>query len=79
MAVDTAHNVYIADTANTVVRKVNGAGIISTFAGTGQFGFSGDGGPANKAKLSAPTGLAVDQSGDVFIADTLNSRNEARL
>jgi hypothetical protein len=74
LAVDAAHDVYIADSANTVVRKVNSAGTISTFAGTGKFGFSGDGGPATNAKLSAPTGLAVDQTGDVFIADTLNNR-----
>ncbi len=71
---DSAHDVFIADSADTVVRKVNSAGVITTFAGTGKFGYSGDGGPATKAKLQVPTGVGVDTFGDVIIADTFNNR-----
>jgi hypothetical protein len=68
--VDAAGNVYIADSDNDVVRKVDTSGIISTIAGTpGQSGFSGDGGPATSAKLFTPWGLALSSSGDLFIAD----------
>jgi len=73
LAVDSAGNLYIADTANNVVRKVTLAGIITTFAGTGQPGYSGDNGQATAATLRAPGGLAVDAAGDVFIADTGNN------
>jgi sugar lactone lactonase YvrE len=73
LAVDALGNVYIADSFNSKVREVSG-GIITTFAGTGSFGYSGDGGKATKAKLSLPTGIGVDPSGDVFISDTGNSR-----
>jgi hypothetical protein len=66
--------VYIADTGNSKIRIVNKSGIINTFAGTGKLGYGGDGGQAKSALLSAPTGLGVDPSGDVFIADTGNSR-----
>lgn len=72
-------SLYIADSGNNRVRVVvNVTSIdhdtISAFAGTGARGFSGDGGPAVSAKLSGPTGVAVDSHGDVFIADTLNNR-----
>jgi trimeric autotransporter adhesin len=69
VAVDAAGNVYIADTNNSVVRKVSG-GTISTFAGNGVYGYSGDNGPAASARLCAPTGIAVDKAGNVYIADT---------
>jgi uncharacterized protein (TIGR03437 family) len=72
VAVDTKGNVYIADTYNSVIRKVNSAGIITTIAGNGTGGYSGDGGPATKAELDEPFGVAVDASGNVFIADTVN-------
>src|ERR1700733_6546253 len=72
VAVDSKGNVYIADTYNNVIRKVTSAGIITTLAGNGSAGYSGDGGPATKAELSQPFGVAVDASGNVFIADTVN-------
>ena len=72
VAVDTKGNVYIADTYNSVIRKVNSAGIITTIAGNGTGGYSGDGGPATKAELDEPFGVTVDASGNVFIADTVN-------
>jgi uncharacterized protein (TIGR03437 family) len=74
LALDTAGNLYIADTQNHRVRKVTPAGIITTIAGTGTAGFSGDGGPAANAQLNAPQGVAVDSAGFVVISDTGNSR-----
>ena len=74
VAVDATGDVYIADQGNHVIRKIiMGTGIITTLAGTGGAGFSGDGGPANAAKLSSPQGVAVDASGNVFITDAGNS------
>ena len=73
-AADSTGNLYIADTGNNRIRKVNAAGVISTVAGTGAPGGSGDEGPAVAAALSAPCGVAVDGSGDIFIADTGNQR-----
>ena len=54
--------------------RVVSSGVIKTFAGTGKFGYSGDGGRATKAELDAPTGVGVDHLGDVFISDTGNNR-----
>ena len=72
VAVDSLDNVYIADELNCVVRKVSG-GTISTFAGTpGTCGYGGDGGAATSAQLYWPTGVAVDNSGNVYIADQHN-------
>jgi hypothetical protein len=68
VAVDASGNVYIADTNNTVIRKVSG-GVITTFAGNGRYGYSGDSGPAASAQLCAPMGVAVDTAGNVYIAD----------
>ena len=74
VALDGAGNLYIADSLNQRIRQVNAAGIISTFAGTGTQGFSGDGGPATSAKLALPQGVAVDSAGNVYFADGFNAR-----
>ncbi len=75
VAVDASGNLYIADWVNHRIRKVTAAtGIISTVAGNGTPGFSGDGGPATSASLFYPEGVAVDASGNLFIADSSNSR-----
>src|SRR5690349_22581145 len=73
-ATDSAGNVYISDFANHRIRKVNPLGIISTAAGTGISGYSGDGGSAKLAQISFPTGLAIDSSGNVLFADYGNNR-----
>jgi autotransporter-associated beta strand protein len=73
MAFDFAGNMYIADTFNNRVRKVTTGGIISTIAGTGLPGFSGDGGAATSARLNEPTSVAVDSNGNVFVMDAWNS------
>ena len=72
VAVDGAGNVYIADQNNHVIRKVNSSGIISTYAGNAAHGYTGDGGPATAATLYYPIGVAVDASGNLFIADNQN-------
>jgi sugar lactone lactonase YvrE len=73
-AVDNAGHVFIADSGNNMVREITLAtGVITTVAGTGASGFSGDGGPATAATLNSPDGVAVDNSGDLFIADTNNN------
>jgi sugar lactone lactonase YvrE len=74
VAVDAAGNLYIADTYNNRIRKVSPSGIISTVAGNGERGFSGDGGPAASAWLNYPLGAVVDAAGNLYIADTFNSR-----
>jgi sugar lactone lactonase YvrE len=74
LAADAAGNLYIADESNYVVREVAaGTGIITTFAGNGIAGYSGDGGPAASAELSDPSAVAVDGSGNVYIADRLST------
>jgi hypothetical protein len=74
IAVDNSGNLYIADPSNSVVRKVNPAGIITTFAGNGSAGYSGDNGPATKAQfqIGSPQGLAVDAAGNVYASDYQN-------
>jgi len=74
VAVDGKGNVYIADTNNNRVRKVSADGTITTIAGTGKAGFSGDGGPATSAMLKVPHSAAVDRYGNVYIADYGNLR-----
>jgi uncharacterized protein (TIGR03437 family) len=74
VAVDTAGNVYFADSANNRVRKIGTDGIISTVAGNGTPAFSGDGGPPAQASLNTPTSVAVDSTGRLFIGDTGNLR-----
>ncbi len=73
LAADAAGNLYIADSLNHRVRKVSG-GIITTVAGTGVPGFSGDGGPAAAAQLNRPVAVAVDAAGDLYVADQENHR-----
>jgi sugar lactone lactonase YvrE len=73
VAVDTGGNIYIADSHNHRIRMVHG-GTITTIAGTGTAGFAGDGGAATSAVLSLPSAVAVDASGNVYIADTNNQR-----
>lgn len=72
VAVDAAGNLYIADRYNNRVRKVSTTGIITTIAGTGTAGYSGDGGPATAALLNTPATLAIDAAGNLFIADYSN-------
>ncbi|HKS95063.1 MAG TPA: hypothetical protein VJV74_02900 [Terriglobia bacterium] len=74
IAVDADGDLYIADRANNCIRKVGPSGTITTVAGTGRSGFGGDGGPAVKAALSGPGGVAVDSEGDLYIADSGNNR-----
>ncbi len=74
VAADAAGNVFIADQNNNRIRKVDVRGIITTVAGTGALGFSGDGGAATNAKLNAPYAVASDAAGNVFIADQSNNR-----
>ncbi|HEY6343299.1 MAG TPA: protease pro-enzyme activation domain-containing protein [Bryobacteraceae bacterium] len=74
VAVDASGDLYIADTFNDRIRKVNAAGIITTGAGYQTYGFSGDGGAATGARLWYPEGVAVDASGNLYIADSGNAR-----
>ena len=71
---DATGNLYIADQANNVIRRVDTNGVITTVAGNGTNGYSGDGGPATAAMLFQPTGVAVDNAGNLYIADTENYR-----
>jgi sugar lactone lactonase YvrE len=72
VAVDGSGNIFIADPSSCKIRKISASGTISTVAGTGSCGYSGDGGLATSATLNAPYGVAVDRTGNVFIADTTN-------
>jgi trimeric autotransporter adhesin len=74
VAVDTFGNLFIADSGNQRIRKVSASGIITTIAGDGNCCFSGDGGPATSTSLWEPSGVAVDASGNIFIADFGNNR-----
>jgi len=73
VAMDSSGNWYIADTSNNRIRRVTPAGVISTIAGTGTAGSTGDNGPASAAELNAPRGLAFDIFGNLCIADSGNS------
>jgi sugar lactone lactonase YvrE len=72
IAFDAVGNLYIADLNDNIIRKVDLAGIITTVAGSGEQGYSGDGGAATDAQLDSPAGVAVDASGNLYIADTHN-------
>jgi len=71
---DRAGNLYISETQGHRVRRVTPEGLIATFAGTGTAGSSGDGGPATQATLNSPTGLAIDTAGNLFIAQSNDTR-----
>src|SRR5207253_753443 len=74
IAVDKSGNMYIADSENQVIRKVDAkTRIITTFAGNGVRGYTGDGGPATAATFNAPFALTVDSQGNVYVADFFNS------
>jgi trimeric autotransporter adhesin len=75
IAVDGAGNIFVADSGNNVIRKISAATqIITTIAGTGSAAYSGDGGPATAAALNDPSGIDVDASGNIYIADEDNCR-----
>jgi uncharacterized protein (TIGR03437 family) len=72
VAVDSAGNIFISDTMNSRIRKVDSSGIISTVAGSGTLGFGGDGGPATAASLNNPAGIILDKTGSLVFADSMN-------
>src|SRR5215831_10628897 len=74
VAVDSSGNLFIADTSNVRVRKIDSTGIITTVAGVGITGFAGDGGPAKNAQIGAPEALATDGSGNLFFTEPGNAR-----
>lgn len=73
VAFDNSGNMFFADSYNNVVRMVNTSGIISTIAGTGTAGFSGDGSAATAAELNTPTRIAVDIYGNLYVAEFYNN------
>ena len=74
LAFDKKGYLYIADRNNHRIRKVDTSGIITTIAGTGTAGFSGDGGQATQAQLNLPSGIALDGKGNIFLSDRSNNR-----
>lgn len=75
LVLDDQGHLFFSDTGNYKIRRVDAStGVITTIAGTGEKGFSGDGGPADEAKLDEPYGLAIDRAGNLYFADRLNLR-----
>jgi hypothetical protein len=74
VVVDTHSNLIFCDSGNNRIRKVSAAGIVTTIAGTGVAGFSGDGGLATTAKIHEPYGLSIDSAGNLFFSDRKNQR-----
>ncbi len=74
VAADRAGNIYVVEDTYARVRKIDSAGVIRTIIGVGRNGFGGDGGPAELALLNQPQGIAIDASGNIFVADTWNHR-----
>ena len=73
VAIDASMNIYIADRDNHRIRKIDATGKMSTYAGNGTAGYSGDGGTATSAKLNIPTGIGLDAAGNLYIADSYNN------
>jgi streptogramin lyase len=73
VAMDGQGNLYVADSLNCRIRKIDTNGIITTFAGNGTNAYSGDNGPATNASLSTPQGIAFDGTGNLYVADTDNN------
>jgi len=73
-AMDKAGNLYVADLTNNRIRKVTPQGVVSTYAGNGTAGFSGDGGPATSAEINGPLGVGLDSAGNLYIGDSYNQR-----
>ena len=71
---DAEGSVYVSDQGNQRIRKINAEGVISTLAGTGERGFSGDGGPATEGRLALPAAVAADAGGNVYVTDRGNQR-----
>ena len=71
---DASGNYYVVDRSNNCIRKIDASGTITTIAGTGTAGFSGDGGPATAARLNSPSGAVLDAAGNLYIADSYNNR-----
>jgi sugar lactone lactonase YvrE len=74
VAFDRDGNIYVSDSANNRVRKIDTDGVITTIAGTGKTGAAGDGGPAINAQITDPYGLAFDSKGNLYVSDTDNNR-----
>ncbi len=75
LALDGQGHLYIADQSNNRIRKIDlSSGVITTVAGTGDSAFSGDGAPGPSTALAGPSGLVIDQEGNLYIADTFSSR-----
>jgi hypothetical protein len=74
LAIDGQNRIYVADAGNNAVRRIDTDGTVTTIAGTGTAGFSGDGGPATAARLSAPLRITFDSAGNLLIADSANNR-----
>src|SRR6185503_14722186 len=72
--IDAQDRIYIADTGNHVIRRIDTDGTIHTIAGTGVPGYSGDNGPATQAQLNVPSDVAIAPDGTIYIADTKNNR-----
>ena len=79
VAVDASGNIFVSDLQNVRVRKITPAGVISTYAGNGNVGTTGDGGPATSASLVGPMGLAVDAAGNLYIADSSTTVNSSKI